>query len=192
MGITRKTAERIDQQVILSRKEIEAEVVYDVFFDFSKATDFKQILIRILNILGIILVWLVTFVPGIITLAQIFYNLHVVNVSRPFLYLSSTQHLFDNFTQSTLITLMAVTIIIALLACYRIYFQKKGFFSLKFQSFCKKNLEEIEDKKEVLEFHFSSKLGDEIVRKNRAWIVIAPDENIDADEIEILYDDYIK
>lgn len=193
MGVARETENenRGVKQRILSRKEIEKEVVYDAFFDFKKAGAPQLVLFRVLNLLGITIVWLVTFVPGVVTFSQVLYNLKWVK-NRPFLYLESTQKLFDTFSTSTLVSLIVITIIIGFLALYRIYFKNRGYFSLKFQEGYKKNLEQIEDKKAVIEFHFGSKLGQEALRKSKDWIVIAPEENIDTDEIELLYEEYIK
>lgn len=89
-------------------------------------------------------------------------------------------------------TLLVVSIIITLLAFNRKWFRTKGYFSDKFQDKRKNALEQIEIKADILEFHFSSKLGEEAVRRNIKWVVILPEENIDTDEIELLYDDYIK
>lgn len=177
---------------ILSRKEIEQEVVYDAFFNPKGAPHSKLMTTRLLNILGILIVWLVTFIPGIITLWQVFWTEEWVDTEEPFLYLESTARLFYNFTESILVTLLVVSIIIALLAGNRKWFRTKGYFSDKYQTSRKRALDQIEDKADILEFHFSSKLGEEAVRRNSDWIVILPEENIDADEIEMLYDDYIK
>ncbi|MDT2585245.1 hypothetical protein [Lactococcus petauri] len=83
MGISRETEDRrlkektssdFQRSRILSRKEIENEVVYDAFFDPKAAPDSKLVITRVLNVLGIIIVWLVTFLPGIITLWQVFWT----------------------------------------------------------------------------------------------------------------------
>ncbi len=200
MGISRETKNRrLNEELsnnlqpprILSRKEIEKEVVYDAFFDPKAAPDSKLMLTRVLNILGIIVVWLVTFLPGIITLWQVFWTEDLVE-RDPLLYLESTTRLFFDFTNSILMTLLVVSIIVALLAAHRKWFRTKGYFSNKFQNKRKKILAQIEDKSDILEFHFSRKLGEEAARRNTDWVVILPEENIDADEIELLYDNYIK
>ncbi|WP_341784874.1 hypothetical protein V7A37_03895 [Lactococcus petauri] len=200
MGISRETEDRrlkektssdFQRSRILSRKEIENEVVYDAFFDPKAAPDSKLVITRVLNVLGIIIVWLVTFLPSIITLWQVFWTEEMIDTD-PFFYLESTTRLFFNFSESILMTLLVVSIIIALLAAHRKWFRSKGYFSNKFQNKQKKLLSQIKDKADVLEFHFSSKLGEEAVRRHTDWIVILPEENIDTDEIELLYDYYIK
>lgn len=201
MGISRETENRrlneeprgnSERPRILSRKEIENEVVYDAFFNPKAAPDSKLITSRLLNVCGIIIVWLVTFVPGIVTLWQVLLTEEILETEEPFFYLESTTRLFYTFTQSILMTLLVVSIIITLLAFNRKWFRTKGYFSDKFQDKRKNALEQIEIKADILEFHFSSKLGEEAVRRNIKWVVILPEENIDTDEIELLYDDYIK
>jgi hypothetical protein len=181
-----------EKSPIKTAHEIQKEVIYDKFFDKNPKVIGKTLFLRIRQTIATVLVWIVTFVPAVVTLAQIYYHMEDRKGSKPFLYLQSTIHLFADFSLSTFIALCCVIIVVVAFAIYRNYATRKSYASV---ALCKKydaREDEIKEKEIALDYHFSPTLGEPEERTTKRWITIPPEENISSNEVDDVYKEYFK